>query len=111
MIKKFIDKLFSKSGTAAPKTTPLGKRVEVPAEVHGINPDLLDDRAVKVVKTLTDAGFEVVSNDKAMLRRRLAKGVAAPWEYVRYAALKTWTSVSKATRLRREIQLIARRPA
>jgi poly(A) polymerase len=58
MIKKFIDKLFSKSTPAAPKTTPLGKRVEVPAEVHGINPDLLDERAVKVVKTLTDAGFE-----------------------------------------------------
>ena len=65
----------------------------------------------QLTRALTDAGFEVVSNDKAMLRRRLAKGVAAPWEYVRYAALKTWTSVSKATRLRREIQLIARRPA
>ena len=59
MIKKFIDKLFSKSAAApVSKQTPLGKRVEIPAEVHGINPDLLDERAVKVVKTLTDAGFE-----------------------------------------------------
>lgn len=59
---------------------------------------------------LRDAGLEVVSDDKAMLRRRLAKGASAPWEYVRFAALKTWTSVSKATHLRREIQLIARKP-
>ncbi len=59
MIKKFIDKLLGKPAVAsAKKTSPLGKRVEVPAEVHGINPDLLDERAVKVVKTLTDAGFE-----------------------------------------------------
>ncbi|MFT7773563.1 polynucleotide adenylyltransferase PcnB [Roseateles sp.] len=59
MIKKFIDKLLGKPAAAnAKKTSPLGKRVEVPAEVHGINPELLDERAVKVVKTLTDAGFE-----------------------------------------------------
>ena len=59
MIKKFIDKLFGKPETAAAiKTSPLGKRVEIAAEVHGINAELLDDRAVKVVKTLTDAGFE-----------------------------------------------------
>ncbi|MCE4539256.1 polynucleotide adenylyltransferase PcnB [Pelomonas sp. P7] len=57
MIKKFIDKLLGKPA-AAKKTSPLGKRVEVGAEVHGINPDLLDERAVKVVKTLADAGFE-----------------------------------------------------
>ncbi|WP_457390151.1 polynucleotide adenylyltransferase PcnB [Roseateles sp. P5_E1] len=58
MIKKFIDKLLGKPAAAPKKTSPLGKRVEVTAEVHGINPDLLDERAVKVVKTLTDAGFE-----------------------------------------------------
>ncbi len=58
MIKKFIDKLLGKPATAPKKTSPLGKRVEVGADIHGINPDLLDDRAVKVVKTLTDAGFE-----------------------------------------------------
>jgi poly(A) polymerase len=58
MIKKFIDKLLGKPAAAAKKANPLGKRVEVGADVHGINPDLLDERAVKVVKTLTDAGFE-----------------------------------------------------
>lgn len=59
MIKKFIDKLLGKPAAAgAKKSSPLGKRVEIPAEVHGIDPQLLDERAVKVVKTLTDAGFE-----------------------------------------------------
>ena len=58
MIKKFIDKLLGKPAAAAKKANPLGKRVEVEVAVHGINPDLLDERAVKVVKTLTDAGFE-----------------------------------------------------
>ena len=52
MIKKFIDKLLGKPAS------PLGKRVEIPASEHRINPDLLDDHAVRVVKTLTDGGFE-----------------------------------------------------
>jgi len=57
MIKKFIDKLLGKT----PKTaagTPLGKRVEVPQAEHGIDLGLVDERAIKVVKTLTDAGHE-----------------------------------------------------
>jgi poly(A) polymerase len=66
MIKKFIDRLLGK-GTApeeAPPppppvvTVPLGHRVEVPAREHGIDPTLLDANAVRVVKTLKDAGFE-----------------------------------------------------
>lgn len=56
------------------------------------------------------AGLEVVSDDKAMYRRRLATGFSTPWELARFAGLKTWTSFAKATHLRREIQLIARRP-
>jgi len=52
MIKKFIDKLLGKPASV------LGKRVEIPVSEHGIDPDLLDDRAVRVVETLTDAGFE-----------------------------------------------------
>lgn len=60
---------------------------------------------------LEGAGLEVVSTDKAMLRRRLAKGAATPWEWTRFAALKTWTSFAKATHLRREIQLLARKAA
>ena len=54
MIKKFIDKLLGKSG-AAPR---FGKRQEVPASVHGIDPALVDDRAKNVVTTLQQAGFE-----------------------------------------------------
>ncbi|WP_457427031.1 polynucleotide adenylyltransferase PcnB [Roseateles sp. P5_E7] len=59
MIKKFIDKLLGKpAAAAAKKASPLGQRVELAADVHRIDPELLDERAVKVVKTLTDAGFE-----------------------------------------------------
>ncbi|WP_310387605.1 polynucleotide adenylyltransferase PcnB [Roseateles sp.] len=82
MIKKFIDKLLGKPSlakvvkavkpvkSAAPAKaakdapaaklgqTPLGKRIEVPVAQHGIDPSLLDERAVRVVQTLADAGFE-----------------------------------------------------
>ena len=37
---------------------PLGKRVEVGAAEHGIDQGLLDDHAVRVVRTLKDAGHE-----------------------------------------------------
>ena len=56
MIKKFIEKLLGtpkKAGSA-----PAGKRVEVPKSEHGIDPSLVDERAIKVVRTLADAGFE-----------------------------------------------------
>jgi len=56
MIKTFIDKLLGKSG-AKPKV-PKGKRVEVPLAEHGIDLSLVDDNAIRVVKTLSDAGFE-----------------------------------------------------
>ncbi len=66
MIKTFIDRLLGKGpkGAAAPvpvpaePVIPLGARVEVPASQHGINLSLLDANAVRVVKTLKDAGFE-----------------------------------------------------
>ncbi|MDP4076555.1 polynucleotide adenylyltransferase PcnB [Acidovorax sp. A1169] len=59
MIKKFIDKLLGKStpGTSGGKPH-FGKREEVPATVHGINPELVDRRAAEVVATLKQAGFE-----------------------------------------------------
>ena len=59
MIRKFIEKLLGKAAPAQGKAarTPLGKRVEIAAPEHGINPDLLDDRAVKVVRTLQEAGY------------------------------------------------------
>jgi poly(A) polymerase len=62
MIKKLINKLLGKPSADEPKAPapriPLGKRTEVPASVHGIDPSLVDDRAVKVVRTLKEGGFE-----------------------------------------------------
>ena len=54
MIKKFIDKLLG-SGAKKPK---FGKRQEIGPAEHGINPALVDDRALNVVHTLKGAGFE-----------------------------------------------------
>jgi poly(A) polymerase len=68
MIKRLIDKLLgkpapAKAPAAAPASPPLpriplGKRMEVAASEHGIDPALLDERAVKVVLTLKQAGYE-----------------------------------------------------
>ena len=70
MIKKFIDKLLGKTGSSdkPPKAAkakeadtgaaPAGKRVEVPKSEHHIDPGLVDERAVKVVRTLIEGGFE-----------------------------------------------------
>ena len=59
MIKRFIKRLFGQSEEpAAAATIPLGTRVELPAGVHGIDAALLDANAVRVVKTLKDAGYE-----------------------------------------------------
>jgi poly(A) polymerase len=56
MIKKFIDKLLGKAaGSSKPR---FGKRQEVGPEEHGINPALVDERALNVVHTLKQAGFE-----------------------------------------------------
>lgn len=59
MIRKIIDKLLGKSGAPSDKSSiPRGRRLEIPASEHGIDPSLLDDRAVKVVGTLQQAGYE-----------------------------------------------------
>lgn len=59
MIKQFIDKLMAKAAPSSRRAAPrFGKRVEVPAEVHGIDLSLVDRRAMDVVRTLKDAGFE-----------------------------------------------------
>ncbi len=55
MIKKFITKLLGKPASGKPD---FGRRTEVPASVHGIDPNLVDERAVNVVLTLQQAGFE-----------------------------------------------------
>lgn len=65
MIKKFIDKLFGKTGTPAAaeaaakriKKSPFGTRHDIPVKDHGINPKLVDERAWDVVHTLKQAGF------------------------------------------------------
>ena len=64
MIKKFIDKLFGKTDSSATskgrssKKSPYGQRIEVGPESHGIDTSLVDDRAMDVVRTLKDAGYE-----------------------------------------------------
>ncbi len=54
MIKRLIDKLLGKPA----QRIPLGKRMEVGAAEHGIDLSLVDERAVKVVATLKQAGHE-----------------------------------------------------
>jgi len=63
MIKKFIDKLFGKSDGTEPgakrvKKSPFGQRQDVAFKDHGIDVKLVDDRAMDVVHTLKDAGYE-----------------------------------------------------
>ena len=67
MIKKFIDKLFgrtdgsldrSATGATAVKRSPFGARVDIQVKDHGINPKLVDERAMDVVLTLKNAGFQ-----------------------------------------------------
>jgi poly(A) polymerase len=71
MIKKFISRLLGKgaeaaaaaapaSAAAAPAASriPVGKRTEVPVSEHGIDPNLVDERAVQVVRTLQRAGHQ-----------------------------------------------------
>jgi len=55
------------------------------------------------------AGLVPAKAGKAILRRRLAQGPRAAWEWLRYAFLLAWTGLTRRTRTRREIQLIARR--
>ncbi|MFN9707715.1 MAG: polynucleotide adenylyltransferase PcnB [Burkholderiales bacterium] len=61
MIKNLIDKLASplkKALSAKAFLKGLGKRVELTPQAHGIDHSLVDERAVKVVQTLVEAGFE-----------------------------------------------------
>ena len=60
MIKKFIDRLLGKSASlsAALIQPSFGKRVAIPFQAHGIDLTLVDERALSVVRTLQQAGFE-----------------------------------------------------
>jgi poly(A) polymerase len=56
MIKQFINKLMGKA--PASQKPSLGKRQVVPAKVHGINVEWVDERALSVVRALQDRGFK-----------------------------------------------------
>ena len=56
MIKKFIKKLLG--GSQPSEASRFGERVDVSAKTHKINLDLVDKRAIDVVQTLQDDGFE-----------------------------------------------------
>jgi poly(A) polymerase len=58
MITKFIKKLLGQSAPSGVVASSLGTRVEVSVKQHGIDPSLVDERALDVVHTLQDAGFE-----------------------------------------------------
>ncbi len=49
MIKKFIDKLLGKASGKSAKASKFGKREDLPVSVHGIDPKLVDQRALDVV--------------------------------------------------------------
>jgi poly(A) polymerase len=55
MIKKFIESLLAGGAGRKPK---FGKRQEIGPQEHGIDPSLVDERAVNVVRTLKEAGHE-----------------------------------------------------
>ena len=57
MIKNFIDKLLGKKPAAASRSL-FGKRRDVMADEHKIDPALVDDRAATVVRTLKQATDE-----------------------------------------------------
>ena len=56
MIKKIIQNLFGKSEKSG--AGRFGKRRVIPASTHGIDPELVDERAWNVVRTLQERGFE-----------------------------------------------------
>ena len=67
MIKKLITRLLRKGtdetspappAPPLPPPVPTGRRVEFPPAEHGIDPSLLDDNAVRVVRTLKESGHE-----------------------------------------------------
>ncbi|HZY20396.1 MAG TPA: polynucleotide adenylyltransferase PcnB [Ramlibacter sp.] len=55
MIKTFIDRLLGAGGGRKPR---FGKRQEIGPQEHNIDPSLVDERALNVVHTLKEAGYE-----------------------------------------------------
>ncbi len=58
MIKKFIENLIEKATGSRAKKPKFGKRQEISAGDHGIDPAKVDERASNVVRTLKEGGFE-----------------------------------------------------
>ncbi len=58
MIKTFINKLLGKPAAAKAPKNKFGKRRDIAAEEHGIDPALVDERALTVVRDLKAAGYE-----------------------------------------------------
>ena len=58
MIRKFIDKWLGKPAGAKAAGMAPGKRLDIGAAEHGINPELVDERAARVVRTLQEAGHQ-----------------------------------------------------
>jgi poly(A) polymerase len=56
MIKSLIRRLIG--APANSRGVQLGKRQTIPASVHRINPGLIDERALQVVNTLQERGYE-----------------------------------------------------
>jgi len=56
MITSFINRLLGKTPKAS--ASPLGKREDVPVAVHGIDPSLVDGRALDVLHSLKRGGYE-----------------------------------------------------
>jgi len=57
MIKRFINRLLGKPATPSRKAA-FGKRQEVTPQDHGIDPSLVDERALNVVRTLQQGGYQ-----------------------------------------------------
>lgn len=58
MIKSFIKKILGQPAKSASSGPLTGKRVDIQPKEHGIDPKWVDERAIKVVQTLQQAGFE-----------------------------------------------------
>jgi SAM-dependent methyltransferase len=63
-----------------------------------------------LVEACSRVGLAPLKLGKDVFRSRLARGIRAPYERLRWLFLIGWAGVSRATHFRREIQLIAGKP-
>lgn len=62
-----------------------------------------------LVDACSRVGMTTLKRDKAVVRRRLAEGIRAPYELLRGLYLRAWTTVCEVLRLRRELFHIVRK--